>query len=56
MSNEELLEIALDENLLLKAKVAYLENAISDHRKEGYYGRRAVDVALWATTIEKGQA
>lgn len=53
MTNEELLEIALDENLLLKAKVAYLEEAISDHRQEGFYGRRKCDVELWKNTLEK---
>lgn len=52
MSNDELLEIALDENLNLKAKVAWLEQAIEEHRRKGYYGRRAVDTALWATTLE----
>ena len=52
MSNDELLEIALNENLHLKAKVAWLEQAIEDHRKKGYYGRRPVDTALWASTLE----
>jgi hypothetical protein len=47
MSNDELLEIALNENLYLKAEVTYLRDAIEEHRKVGYYGKRGCDVILW---------